>query len=359
VDSESVKGQLLSFYRWLIPLSMLFGILFFVGSVLFSLRLLAITAALCILFGCAQIAAARYAGRQLLERAALITCISMLAIALITAVITPSAATANAILPLIVAAIAVQYVSRHMLKATLVICWLSLSVVLLLRHMLPSDQSLDPLVIAAIEISVQAAGSALMIFLLWQHHSRLNQIVDELRVSNSQLSGSRETLELQVSERTTDLQRALSDLQQRSDAQARLLAQIDQQQTTIRELTVPIIPIDDQTLIMPLVGSFDAQRLSDIQEQALSAIERQRTRLLILDITGVPVVDSHIAQGLVTVVSAARLLGTQTVLVGIRPEVAQSIVGLGLEMSELRSEASLQNALAKRAGQRYSDLHNH
>lgn len=352
MDYESAKGQLLSFYRWLTPLSILFGILFLIGSQIFSLPLLAITAILCLLFGGAQIAAARLARRQLLERAALITCISLLAIALVTAVIMPAAASANAILPLIVAAIAVQYFNRRTLRTMLVICWLSLIMVLLIGHMIPSDQSLHPLIIVSIEISVLASGSALMIFLLWQHYSRLSQIVDELRVSNGQLSQSRETLELQVSERTTDLQRALSDVQQRSDAQARLLAQIDQQQTTIRELTVPIIPIDEQTLIMPLVGSFDAQRLSDIQEQALSAIERLRTRLLILDITGVPVVDTHIAQGLITVVSAARLLGTQTVLVGIRPEVAQSIVGLGLEMSELRSEASLQNALARRAGQR-------
>jgi rsbT co-antagonist protein RsbR len=282
------------------------------------------------------------------EQAVLITSICLLVLAVGTTILNPAASASNAICVLIAVALAIQYLGRRTLRILLVCSWFVVLVVLLLRQTGNNSQALDPAVVVTIEMSVFLLGAGVLMFLLWQHYIRLNQIVDQLRLSNTELHQSRALLEVQVLERTSDLQLALHDVQQRSDAQARLLAEVEQQRTTIRELSVPIIPIDDQTLIMPLVGSFDSQRLNDIREQALHAIERENTHVLIFDITGVPVVDSHIAQGLIAIVHAARLLGTQTILVGIRPEVAQSIVGLGLDMSDLRTEGSLQQALVKR-----------
>ena len=98
---------------------------------------------------------------------------------------------------------------------------------------------------------------------------------------------------------------------------------------------------------MPLVGALDTARLRLLQDQALRAIERVRTRTLILDITGVPLVDSQVAQGLMAVVQAARLLGAEVLLVGIRPEVAQAIVGLGVSLPGLRTYTALQSALSR------------
>jgi rsbT co-antagonist protein RsbR len=92
----------------------------------------------------------------------------------------------------------------------------------------------------------------------------------------------------------------------------------------------------------------DAERLQLLQDQALHAIERSPAHTLILDITGVPIVDSQVAQGLIGVVQAARLLGTEVLLVGIRPEVAQAIVTLGLSLSELRTHNDLRGALGRR-----------
>jgi rsbT co-antagonist protein RsbR len=97
---------------------------------------------------------------------------------------------------------------------------------------------------------------------------------------------------------------------------------------------------------MPLIGALDSMRLQHLQEQALRALERTRARSLLLDITGVPVVDSQVAQGLLIVVNAARLLGAEVLLVGIRPEVAQTIVGLGLHLPGMRTYSDLQAALA-------------
>jgi rsbT co-antagonist protein RsbR len=154
-------------------------------------------------------------------------------------------------------------------------------------------------------------------------------------------------LESAIAERTAELQSALAEVQARADEQDRLLAELAQQRRAIRELSVPVIPISAQTLVMPLVGELDTARLEQIQEQALQALQRSAARYLVLDITGVPVVDSQVAQGLVSVVEASRLLGAQVVMVGIRPEVAQSIVGLGLNFQGMRTAADLQSALGQ------------
>ena len=163
----------------------------------------------------------------------------------------------------------------------------------------------------------------------------------------SQLRQSLESLEQRVADRTADLQQALDEVETRAREQERLLEENRQQRETIREMSVPVLPVNDSTLVMPLVGAMDTERLRLLQDQALRAIERSRAKTLILDITGVPIVDSQVAQGLVGVVQAARLLGVEVLLVGVRPEVAQAIVGLGLSLLGLRSYNDLQGALSR------------
>ena len=165
----------------------------------------------------------------------------------------------------------------------------------------------------------------------------------------AQLRQILDSLERRVAERTADLQHALDEVEARVCEQERLLAENRQQRETIREMSVPVLPVTDSTLVMPLVGDLDSERLRRLQDQALKAIEHSSARTLILDITGVPIVDSQIAQGLIAVVQAARLLGTEVLLVGIRPEVAQAIVALGLNLLGLRTYNDLQSALSHRS----------
>jgi rsbT co-antagonist protein RsbR len=155
------------------------------------------------------------------------------------------------------------------------------------------------------------------------------------------------TLEQTIGERTSALQTALDDLKSRAAAQAHLLEEVEAQRATIKDLAVPVIPISATTLVMPLVGALDTTRLQQLQEQSLHALERTSARSLILDITGVPVVDSQVAQGLLMTVRAARLLGAHATLVGIRPEVAQAIVGLGLDLRDVNTFSDLQSALSR------------
>jgi rsbT co-antagonist protein RsbR len=167
----------------------------------------------------------------------------------------------------------------------------------------------------------------------------------EAQHAASALTRLNAALEASVAERTAALESALADVQARADAQSKLLAEVEQQRIAIRELSVPVIPISASTLIVPLVGDLDRARLQQLQEQALQALQRSPAHYLVLDITGVPVVDTHVAQGLLAVVQAARLLGARVMMVGIRPEVAQSIVGLGLNMHGMDTASDLQSAL--------------
>jgi len=155
------------------------------------------------------------------------------------------------------------------------------------------------------------------------------------------------SLETQVADRTATLQAVLAEVQSRAAEQERLLAENTQQREMIRELSVPVLPISSTMLVMPLIGALDSTRLHQLREQALRVIERSAARYLLLDITGVPVVDSQVAQGLIAVVRAARLLGTEVVLIGIRPEVAQAIIGLGVDVQGIRTVADLRTALSQ------------
>jgi rsbT co-antagonist protein RsbR len=128
---------------------------------------------------------------------------------------------------------------------------------------------------------------------------------------------------------------------------ANQLTTIEEQRVAIRDMSVPILPLSATTLVMPLVGALDTERLRIMQGQALQAVEQSGARTLIVDITGVPIIDTQVAHGIIQVVQATRLLGAEVVLVGIRPEVAQTVVGLGVDLSILRTQSTLQGGIAR------------
>jgi ribose transport system substrate-binding protein len=139
----------------------------------------------------------------------------------------------------------------------------------------------------------------------------------------------------------------LSELSDSSRRQRKLQANIiESQQGLIQELSSPIIPISDNILVLPLVGRIDALRAVQIIESVLSAITQSGTQVLIIDITGVAIVDTHVAHHLLQLAQAVKLLGAQTILVGVTPEVAQTIVHLNIDLSALITRATLQSGLS-------------
>lgn len=132
-------------------------------------------------------------------------------------------------------------------------------------------------------------------------------------------------------------------------AQTKIVAQlatIATQREVIRDISVPILPLSDAALVIPLVGTLDPNRLVVLQERALHAINRSAARYVILDITGVLLIDTQSAQGLMDVVVAARLLGSQVLMVGVRPEVAQALVELNIDFRQVTTRATLQSGIA-------------
>jgi rsbT co-antagonist protein RsbR len=182
--------------------------------------------------------------------------------------------------------------------------------------------------------------------------SATRRYLAEIESSQQQLKGYNEALEheqvlldARVQEHTSELAKALAIAEQQAKEQQLLLQRNEAYQKTIRNLSVPTIPVNGDTIIIPLVGNLDEQRLSAFQEQALHSIERYRAKHVILDITGVPMIDSYVAEGIVQAVAATNLLGAEVMVVGVRPEVAQTIVQLQLPLTSLQTFSSLKSAI--------------
>lgn len=114
---------------------------------------------------------------------------------------------------------------------------------------------------------------------------------------------------------------------------------------TVRQLSLPLIPVREGVLALPLIGDFDEQRTRAFAEVLLKGIEHQRARTVLLDLTGITLLDAQGAAMLLRGVRAARLLGASCMLVGVRPETAQTLVAMGVETSELASAPTLQQAI--------------
>lgn len=113
----------------------------------------------------------------------------------------------------------------------------------------------------------------------------------------------------------------------------------------ITEISTPVIRVWDGILALPIIGTLDSARTQVVMENLLQEIVNTGSSIAILDISGVPAVDSLVAQHLIKTVSATRLMGAECVISGIRPEIAQTVVHLGIDLSNIITKASLASAL--------------
>jgi rsbT co-antagonist protein RsbR len=128
------------------------------------------------------------------------------------------------------------------------------------------------------------------------------------------------------------------------------LETIASQRDQLTELSTPVIKLWDRVLAIPLIGTLDSVRSQIATENLLQGIVDQQAKVAILDITGVPTVDTMVAQHLLKTVMAARLMGAECVICGIRPQIAQTMVQLGIELGEVTTRAGLADALAYALG---------
>jgi rsbT co-antagonist protein RsbR len=126
----------------------------------------------------------------------------------------------------------------------------------------------------------------------------------------------------------------------------RLQNEVEAQAAALRELSTPIVPISDDVLVMPLVGTLSEERSQQIMEQLLGRIVEEQAQTAIIDVTGIPVVDTFAASSLIQMAQAARLLGADVVLTGIRPEVAQALVTQDVDIGSIVTRRDLQSGVA-------------
>jgi rsbT co-antagonist protein RsbR len=119
---------------------------------------------------------------------------------------------------------------------------------------------------------------------------------------------------------------------------------IARQQQELLELSTPVIKLWDGVLSLPAIGTLDSNRTQVMMEELLQQIVETGSHVVIIDITGVPTVDTLVAQHLLKTVAAARLMGTDCIISGIRPQIAQTIVHLGVDLSDVVTKATLADA---------------
>lgn len=117
------------------------------------------------------------------------------------------------------------------------------------------------------------------------------------------------------------------------------------QKIALQELSASLIPVFDKISVMPLVGTIDTERARLIMENLLQGVVKHRAEVVLLDITGVPVVDTMVAHHIIQAADAVRLVGAKCMLVGIRPEIAQTIVTLGINLNDFTTTSTLQRGV--------------
>lgn len=120
---------------------------------------------------------------------------------------------------------------------------------------------------------------------------------------------------------------------------------IREQQEAIRELSTPVLQVRERLLILPIIGLIDPQRARQLTEQLLRAIRTNRAKVVVIDITGVAAMDSNVANHLVLTVEASRLLGATVIVTGLSPEISQTLVNIGVDLSKMNTVGDLQGGI--------------
>jgi len=120
---------------------------------------------------------------------------------------------------------------------------------------------------------------------------------------------------------------------------------IREQQEAIRELSTPVLQVRERLLILPIIGLIDPQRARQLTEQLLRGIRTTRAKVVVIDITGVAAMDATVANHLVLTVESARLLGAMVIVTGLSPEIAQTLVNIGVDLGKMTTVGDLQGGI--------------
>ncbi|WP_437590740.1 protein kinase domain-containing protein [Sorangium sp. So ce1000] len=180
-------------------------------------------------------------------------------------------------------------------------------------------------------------------------------LLEGIQEANEEARLANARLEREVEQRTRELERSNAELarelEDRTRAEAERAALREQvmeaQKARLLELMAPLMPISEDVLVMPIIGTVEAERAAQIMEVALAGAQQTGARALILDITGMRYVDAAVVSALVSVANALRLLGTEPLFTGIRPDVARTMVELGVDLQAMTTLSTLRAGIAR------------
>jgi GAF domain-containing protein len=179
-------------------------------------------------------------------------------------------------------------------------------------------------------------------------------LVARTQAASDELRRANDALEDGIARRTDELHEANERLvlelreRERAESERRMYQEevIQAQTARLSEMSTPLIPITDRIMVMPLIGVMDATRAQQMLATALEGAQKSGASVVILDITGVRDIDAQVARTFVSTATALRLLGAQTVLTGIRPEVAQALIQLDVNLGTIVTRGNLQSGIA-------------
>jgi anti-anti-sigma factor len=209
-------------------------------------------------------------------------------------------------------------------------------------------------IIALTQVAAQITDGAVDVHADTRQRNEIGVLAAGFNTMTGTLQQTLASLEQRVADRTAALQQALTENEQTLQNLNEALHARDLLSRTVRDLSSPVLPVHDGVLVMPLIGVIDTERAAVLTQSLLHAIEQHHARTVLIDVTGVPLVDTQVAAVLLQAAAATKLLGAQPVLVGLRPELAQTIVGLGLDLSMLITHADLQSGITYALGRQYS-----
>jgi predicted ATPase/GAF domain-containing protein len=230
------------------------------------------------------------------------------------------------------------YISREGIRSILCLAMLHharLTGVLYLEHRAATD-AFTPARIELCQLLSSQAATAVENALLYEH---VQEVTEELRRAN-------EDLERQVHRRTEQLRVELGERLRAEESRAELKEEIIRAQIErLQELSTPLIPIASGVVALPLIGIVDGERAQQVLEAALMGARKARAKVVIVDITGVRQADAEVASTLLRTGRALGLLGAEVVITGVRPEVAQTLIGLGVDLGAIVTLGTLESGI--------------
>jgi rsbT co-antagonist protein RsbR len=335
------QARLRQFFMWTAISSFGFILLYGALFAVFSDILAGLMSVVGFGFGCILLLARRMVYHGQVVRSVLLCSGGLLTAALIFVVAQPSLYPILDLVPLLALAVALPYVPRNVVLRLAITCWLTVVVITLLGLFINLQGAPRPTYMNLLLSSMIAATAALILLLLWQFSSRLNDTLATVRASREALAASNQAL----AENNLQLETKVIE-------QEKLLE-------LVSTLEVPVIDLSDGILLAPIVGHIDSRRATALTTRLLNDANQHGARLVIIDITGVPLMDTMVAQLLVETTAALRLLGCKIALCGISAQVATTLTTLGISLSGVTTVRGPQEAIMQSRHERFGDMHRH